>query len=172
MVRRPWRVCERTTAHGVDARGRLRSGCGDPPVSDVAGVDEDGEEDGDPELVPVVVRHDEGETTLRVRPGRTLRDVLLEANESDRLRSESGGDHGDPDLSPYTRLTSRVNCGGRGLCATCGVRLRTGPPPDHWHDRLADRFGYPRLSCQVEVDGAMVVELDQEKLVWGRRESP
>jgi ferredoxin len=106
-----------------------------------------------PDRVSLLVRHAGGETTLDVRRGRILRDVLRE--------------HG---LSPYTRLTERANCGGRGLCATCGVRLRTGPAPDHWHDRLADRFGYPRLSCQVVVEEGMVVELDEEKLVWGRRE--
>jgi ferredoxin len=111
--------------------------------------------DGDDEeaRVTLVVRHGTGETTLGVRQGRVLRDVLLE--------------HG---FSPYSRATERLNCGGRGLCATCGVRLRAGPAPDHWHDRLADRFGYPRLSCQVEVEEGMVVELDEEKLVWGRRE--
>ncbi|WP_318569421.1 2Fe-2S iron-sulfur cluster binding domain-containing protein [Salinigranum marinum] len=117
--------------------------------------DGDGGEDGDTDArVSVVVRHADGETTLRVRRGRILRDVLRE--------------HG---LSPYTRLTERANCGGRGLCATCGVRLRVGPDPHHWHDRLAARFGYPRLSCQVRVEEAMVVELDEEKHVWGRRES-
>jgi ferredoxin len=106
------------------------------------------------ERVSVVVRHDGGETTLSVERGRTLRDVLLEH-----------------DLSPYTKLTARANCGGRGLCATCGVRLRAGPAPSHWHDRLAARFGYPRLSCQVRVEAGMVVELDEEKVVWGRRKS-
>jgi ferredoxin len=110
--------------------------------------------DADTERVSVVVRHAEGETVVEARPGRTLRDVLL--------------DHG---LSPYTRLTDRANCGGRGLCATCGVRLRAGPAPEHWHDRLADRFGYPRLSCQVRVEEGMIVELDEEKVVWGARES-
>jgi ferredoxin len=105
------------------------------------------------EQVSFVVRDADGETTLHARAGRILRDVLLEY-----------------DRSPYTRLTERANCGGRGLCATCGVRLRTGPAPDHWHDRLAERFGYPRLSCQVRVEDGMVVELDEEKVVWGARE--
>jgi len=113
-----------------------------------------GGEDDDPEQVRVVVRHAAGETTLYARRGRVLRDVLREH-----------------DRSPYTRLTERANCGGRGLCATCGVRLRVGPEPSHWHDRLAERFGYPRLSCQVRVEEGMVVELDEEKVVWGKRES-
>lgn len=115
-------------------------------ISDTSGADS--------EFVSLVVRHTDGETTLTVRRGRVLRDVLREH-----------------DLSPYTRVTERANCGGRGICATCGVRLRVGPEPTHWHDRLADRFGYPRLSCQVSVEEGMVVELDEEKLVWGRRES-
>jgi ferredoxin len=128
-----------------------------------------GTEDGEPERseakaeaeaeertdrVTLVVRHGTDETELRVRRGRTLRDVLVEH-----------------DLSPYTRATERVNCGGRGLCATCGVRLREGPPAEHWHDRLAARFGYPRLSCQVTVEPGMLVELVEDKLVWGSRES-
>jgi len=105
------------------------------------------------ESVSVVVVHDDGETELAVSRGRTLRDVLREAG-----------------FSPYTRFTERANCGGRGLCATCGVRLDDGVEPDHWHDRLAARFGYPRLSCQVTVDRDMRVRLVDDKLVWGGRE--
>ena len=103
------------------------------------------------ETVPVVVVDGDERTELAVEPGRNLRRVLLDA-----------------DLSPYARATRRLNCGGRGICATCGVRLRDGPPPDHWHDRLAARFGYPRLSCQVTVEGAMTIEL-VDKRVWGSR---
>jgi ferredoxin len=103
--------------------------------------------------VRVTVRHDGEETVLTTTPGRNLRALLLDAG-----------------LSPYTRLTSRANCGGHGICATCGVRIRAGAePPTHWHDRLADRFGYPRLSCQVTVDDDMTVDLP-EKVVWGGRE--
>jgi ferredoxin len=131
-----------------DERGRTRADDAGADGPDADAVD------ADTERVSVLVRHAGGETVVEARPGRTLRDVLLE--------------HG---LSPYTRLTDRVNCGGRGLCATCGVRLRAGPAPEHWHDRLADRFGYPRLSCQVRVEAGMVVELDEEKVVWGARES-
>lgn len=77
-----------------------------------------GETDGDER---VTVRTAEGETRLETARGRTLRDPLL--------------DHG---LSPYTRLTARANCGGRGLCATRGVRFpEGGPAPEHPHDRLA-----------------------------------
>ncbi|WP_135364861.1 2Fe-2S iron-sulfur cluster-binding protein [Halosimplex halophilum] len=83
--------------------------------------------------------------------GTILRDALLAAG-----------------LSPHGRYARRVNCGGRGLCATCGVRLAEPPDPDHWHDDLADRFGYPRLSCQLRVrDGTTVKLLD--KRVWGER---
>ena len=116
--------------------------------------EERGRADHAGEQVSLVVRHADGETVIDALPGRTLRDVLRE--------------HG---LSPYTRLTERANCGGRGLCATCGVRIREGPEPDHWHDRVADRFGYPRLSCQIDVRVGMVVELDEEKVVWGKRKS-
>ena len=74
------------------------------------------------------------------------------------------------DLSPYTRWTESANCGGRGLCATCGVRLENPPAPEHWHDRLAARFGYPRLSCQITVDRPLTVYLLPDKRVWGTRE--
>jgi len=93
--------------------------------------------------------------TLCVPDGANLRQVLLQ--------------HG---LSPYTRLTRSLNCGGRGLCATCGVRLAAGAPaPTHWHDQLAARFGYPRLSCQITVRHPLVVHLLPEKCIWGTRHS-
>lgn len=118
-----------------------------------AGDGDDDGCDGDDE-VRVVVRHGDGETVTRAAVGTTLRDHLL--------------DHG---LSPYARLTERANCGGNGLCATCGVRIPAGEPdPTHWHDRLAARFGYPRLSCQIRIRGPMVVELVDDKRVWGGRE--
>jgi len=102
----------------------------------------------------VVVVIEGTETELSVAAGTALRDALLAA-----------------ECSPYGRLSERANCGGRGLCATCGVRLTDDVTPDHWHDRLADRFGYPRLSCQVTVDRDMRVELLDDKLVWGGPES-
>ncbi|MEZ3143024.1 2Fe-2S iron-sulfur cluster-binding protein [Halobaculum sp. MBLA0143] len=105
----------------------------------------------DPTTVTV---HQDGETTeVSATSGEPLRDALLRA-----------------DLSPYTRLTERANCGGRGLCATCGVRLRSEESPGHWHDRLADRFGYPRLSCQIPVADGLEVVLVDDKRVWGGRE--
>jgi len=85
--------------------------------------------------------------------GSILRDVLLERG-----------------LSPHGRYARRANCGGRGLCATCGVRYETDDPaPEHWHDRLADRFGYPRLSCQLELTEDCTVVIP-DKRVWGGRE--
>ncbi|WP_082682088.1 2Fe-2S iron-sulfur cluster-binding protein [Haloferax profundi] len=110
--------------------------------------------DGAAETVVVRVRTDDGVVDLDVERGRILRDVLLDAG-----------------LSPYTSLTERANCGGRGLCATCGVRVVEGETsPTHWHDRLAARFGYPRLSCQILVEGPMGVDLVEDKRIWGRRE--
>jgi ferredoxin len=102
---------------------------------------------------PVTV-HRAGETrTLSVPHGTVLRDALRAA-----------------DRSPHSAAGRRLNCGGRGLCATCGVRvLDDHPTPEHWHDSLADRFGYPRLSCQLRVTGPMEIRIP-EKLVWGRRE--
>lgn len=99
-----------------------------------------------------VIDTDGARTTLAVENGRSLRRALLSA-----------------DLSPYTPLTAHLNCGGNGICATCGVRIREEIRPTQWHDRLADRFGYPRLSCQVTVTEPITVEL-VEKRVWGSRE--
>lgn len=109
--------------------------------------------DRDDTQVQVTVVDGQDSVSLSVLRGANLRDVLVEH-----------------DRSPYTRYTRRLNCGGRGLCATCGVRIETGPPPDHWHDRLAARFGYPRLSCQVTVDEPMTVRLIADKRIWGPRE--
>lgn len=73
-------------------------------------------------------------------------------------------------LSPYTRITRHLNCGGRGLCATCGVYLHPpAPAPVHWHDRAAAHWHYPRLSCQVVVTQPLTVELVADKVVWGKR---
>jgi len=104
-------------------------------------------------VVEITVRHRGGETTLDVDRATVLRDALLAAG-----------------LSPYAGLGTAVNCGGRGFCATCGVRLLEGPPPEHWHDRLAARFGYPRLSCQVTVEDPVTVRLVEDRRLWGGRE--
>lgn len=93
--------------------------------------------------------------TLQVEPGANLRRVLLAAG-----------------LSPYASVMRKANCSGRGLCATCGVRILSGEPePIHWHDRLAACFGYPRLSCQVTVCNDMTIHILTDKWIWGRRES-
>ena len=104
------------------------------------------------DMVTVRVWAGDEEHVLQVAPGTNLREALL-AN----------------DLSPYAAFTRYTNCGGRGLCATCGVRLGEETLPVHWHDRLAQRFGYPRLSCQITVEQDITVYLDEEKLIWGGR---
>lgn len=73
---------------------------------------------------------------------------------------------------PYAKLTERVNCGGRGLCATCGVWLLNPDetPPVHWHDKAAHRFGYPRLSCQITVDTDLEVCF-VDKWIWGNQQT-
>jgi ferredoxin len=92
--------------------------------------------------------------TVDVPHGANLRHVLLDAG-----------------FSPYARFTRHLNCGGRGLCATCGVWLETdASPPDHWHDQLAARFGYPRLSCQITITGDLTIRLLTDKWVWGARD--
>ncbi|MEM1000001.1 MAG: (2Fe-2S)-binding protein [Bacteroidota bacterium] len=91
--------------------------------------------------------------TWRVSPGTNLRQALLARG-----------------LSPYVRLTRRLNCGGRGICATCGIWIIEGDQaPEHWHDRLAQRFGYPRLSCKVTVDRDLTITPVPDKWIWGGR---
>ncbi|WP_340098763.1 2Fe-2S iron-sulfur cluster-binding protein [Salinibaculum salinum] len=105
------------------------------------------------DTVRVVVHRGDATDTLAVERGTVLRDALRAA-----------------DISPHSKAGRRLNCGGRGLCATCGVRvLGDEPAPEHWHDTLADRFGYPRLSCQIRVTGPMEIRIP-EKRVWGGRE--
>ena len=105
------------------------------------------------EHVTVTVETPGGEChEVTAEAGAVLRDVLLKAGRS-----------------PHSRWAV-TNCGGRGLCATCGVRLVDPPDPEHWHDDLADRFGYPRLSCQIRVRDGMHVRIP-DKRVWGRRRS-
>lgn len=94
------------------------------------------------------------EHVLDVQQGANLRRALLAAR-----------------ITPYTAMTQRLNCGGRGICATCGVWIESGAPqPLHWHDRLADGFGYARLSCQVSVEDDMTIRILDDKWVWGARD--
>lgn len=108
-------------------------------------------------------------------PADTVRVTVVSPDGTRRvLDAERGRNLGaflvENDRSPYTAVTERLNCGGRGLCATCGVFLESdNPPATHWHDRLASRFGYPRLSCQVTIDEPLTVRIP-EKLVWSGRE--
>jgi ferredoxin len=92
--------------------------------------------------------------TLEVEHGANLRRVLLDAG-----------------YSPYTDITKRLNCGGNGICATCGVWIETNVPPAvHWHDKLADDFGYPRLSCQITLIEDMTIRM-VDKWLWGDRDA-
>jgi ferredoxin len=102
------------------------------------------------DTVPVTVHHDGSETVLDVERCRVLRDALL-----------------DRDLPVYGTVSTHANCGGRGLCATCTVEVDPAPPPTHWHDKAAVRFGYPRLSCCIEVQEPLTVRL-LDKHVWGQ----
>lgn len=102
----------------------------------------------------LTIVNDDQTITIDVARGANLRRVLL-----------------DNDQSPYTSITRITNCGGRGLCATCGVWIERGEPaPEHWHDKLANAFGYPRLSCQVTVEDDMTVRILHDKRFWGHRD--
>ncbi len=74
-------------------------------------------------------------------------------------------------FSPYTKVTHNKNCGGMGICATCGVWIHNPEPdPTHWHDRIAKKHGYPRLSCQIYVHKPITVEAVEGKVLWGLRD--
>ena len=84
--------------------------------------------------------------------GKNLRKVLIEKG-----------------VSPYSAFNNKINCRGNGLCATCGVFVMdSDPTPTHWHDRIARAFGYPRLSCQIEIMADMEIEIPP-KWIWGKR---
>lgn len=102
------------------------------------------------ETVPVTVIQGSTETTIEIERGRTLRDALLER-----------------DFPVYGTVSKHANCGSRGLCATCTVEVDPAPEPTHWHDAAAVRFGYPRLSCCLDVEEPMTVRL-LDKHVWGQ----
>ena len=111
------------------------------------------------DTVRVTVREGGRENTIEVESGANLRRALLDAG-----------------FDVYGTVSRATNCGGRGLCGTCGVRFDDDPPtPSHWHDAAAERFGYPRLSCQLTVDDDCTVQVP-EKLLWGqlvpRRDRP
>lgn len=102
------------------------------------------------EGIPVRVITGTEETTIEVDRGATLRDALLER-----------------DFPVYGTFSQYANCGGRGLCSTCTVEVDPAPEPTHWHDAAAVQFGYPRLSCCIEVEEPMTVRL-LDKHVWGQ----
>ena len=99
----------------------------------------------------VVVQTPEQTFEIAAPAGATLREVLLAQG-----------------INPHGSVSRRLNCGGRGLCATCGVWLDGDvPEPAHWHDRAAAAYGYPRLSCQIRVDRELHVRLVADKKMWG-----
>ena len=100
--------------------------------------------------IPLTIVDGEYETTVTVAPGTNVREALH-----------------DLGFSPYGSVSAVANCGGRGLCGTCGVRVDPESTATHWHDAAAARFGYPRLSCQLSVNEPTTVEL-VEKMVWGQ----
>ena len=102
------------------------------------------------ETVPVTVVDGEERSTIDVARGRTLRDALLDAG-----------------FELYGGVSRHANCGGRGLCGTCGVEVEESVEPTHWHDAAAARFGYPRLSCRITVEAPLTVRL-VEKVMWGQ----
>lgn len=105
-------------------------------------------------MVVLTIQRPEQTQRVQVEKGSNLRKALLASG-----------------ISPYTSITQNLNCGGRGICATCGVWIiKNEPTPNHWHDKAAKQFGYPRLSCQITIEEPMTIEL-VEKWIWGGRRS-
>jgi ferredoxin len=102
------------------------------------------------DLVPVTVHDGADETTIEVPAGTVLRDALL-----------------NHDFEVYGSVSRMANCGGRGLCGTCGVRIAESVPAAGYHDAAAKQWGYPRLSCRIRVTEPLTVTL-VEKAVWGQ----
>lgn len=103
--------------------------------------------------IRLTVLRDNDTTELSIPRGSNLRRTLIDAG-----------------LTPYAKLMQQANCRGRGLCATCGVKVLSGEPaPTHWHDKAAKAFRYPRLSCQITLNEAMTVRILTDKKVWGAR---
>ena len=95
-------------------------------------------------MLEITVRFSDGnEQRVTTQAGQILRRILLKNN-----------------INPYTKFTSRWHCGGRGICATCGVWVVSGEAtPTHWHDLLAATHSYPRLSCQIKVEENLTIDL-------------
>lgn len=103
------------------------------------------------EMLTLTVLIDDETRTLQAPHGANLRQTLLDAG-----------------ISPYGSISKRLNCDGKGICATCGVRImdENEPQPTHWHDKLAKRFGYPRLSCQIVIDRPLTIRIITDKRMW------
>ena len=99
----------------------------------------------------IVVHLPDGQRVLTASSGQILR-AVLQAH----------------DIGLYGTLSKWVNCGGRGVCATCGVWVNKGPAPVHWHDKLAMQWGYPRLSCQIQVEEDLEITILSDKIMWGK----
>jgi ferredoxin len=94
--------------------------------------------------------------TIECERGAVLRDALLAADET-----------------PHNGATRRLNCGGRGTCGTCAVRV-DGPvtePTRRERMRLSMPPHSPdaglRLACQTRVQDDLTVEKFDG--AWGQR---
>lgn len=101
--------------------------------------------------------------TIRVLDGDN--EKLIQAEKGETLLSALKKN----EVNIYGALSSKINCGGRGICATCGVYILSDDiQPIHWHDQLASTFGYPRLSCQIKIVDDMTIRKPTGKVMWGQ----
>ena len=90
---------------------------------------------------------------------------ILKANKGDNLLQVLKSNQ----IDVYGSLSAKLNCGGNGLCATCGVYVISGNADiSHWHDQLAEKFGYPRLTCQIVLEEDLIIKKPDSKVMWGQ----
>lgn len=90
---------------------------------------------------------------------------ILKANKGDNLLQVLKSNQ----IDVYGSASSKINCGGNGLCATCGVYVISGRAnSNHWHDQLAEKFGYPRLTCQIVLEEDLIIKKPERKIMWGQ----
>ncbi len=85
------------------------------------------------------------------------------------------------DVEDFTRLTTAIKetgvnighrCGGNAKCTTCRVTFNSGEPENMTiaeFEKLGDKLGEFRLSCQIECHGDMDVNvlMTKESMNWG-----
>lgn len=87
---------------------------------------------------------EEQNRTIQVEPGSNLRQAAI-----------------DNKISIYPHIRKILNCRGRGLCASCRVKIVSGtvdPRNEVEQDKLKKADPEVRLACQITVQDNLVVK--------------